>query len=111
MRSSTKKLSRRDFLRGATMASAGAALAACVPQVPSAGNAASSDGAASMEATTVSFLAQGGSESAFNRYNPLIDSFQEANGDISVETVWEPGGAIEVRRAPRAPLAPSERHA
>ena len=50
-----------------------------------------------MEATSVIFLAQGGSEEQFNRYNPLIDSFHEANSDVTVETIWEPGGAIEVQ--------------
>ncbi len=94
---SSNKLSRRDFLRGAAVAGVGAALAACVPQAPAANNAGSVDNASDMEASPVSFLAQGGSESAFNRYNPLIDSFHEANGDIVVETVWEPGGAIEVQ--------------
>lgn len=97
MHSSTKKLSRRNFLRGVTMAGAGAALAACVPQAPAANDTTSSDSAPSMEATTVSFLAQGGSEVHFSRYNPLVDSFHEANEDITVETVWDPGGAIEVQ--------------
>ena len=97
MNSTPKKFSRRDFIRGMTIAGAGLGLAACMPIAPPPEGAASSDDAPAMAAITVSFLAQGGSEAAFNRYNPLIDTFHEANGDIEIETVWEPGGAIEVQ--------------
>jgi len=97
----TKRISRRDFLRGATMAGAGALLAACVQQAPPAGDTAASQAeeaaAPSAEATTVTFLTQGGSEAAFARYEPLIETFQEANPDVMVEPIWEPGGAIEIQ--------------
>ena len=92
----SKQVSRRDFLRGAAMAGVGALASACVQQLPAA-DPASSEGVAPAEAVTVAFLAQGGSETALNRYLPLIESFQEANTDITVEPIWEPGGAIEVQ--------------
>ena len=46
---------------------------------------------------TIRFLTQGGSQSAFDRYEPLIAQFQEANPEIQVEPIWEPGGAIEIQ--------------
>ncbi|MEZ4556280.1 MAG: hypothetical protein R2854_07470 [Caldilineaceae bacterium] len=48
-------------------------------------------------ATTISFLTQGGNDNDFLRYEPLIENFQGANADITVEPIWEPGGAIQVQ--------------
>ena len=103
----TKRLSRREFLRSVGLTGAGALLAACVQQVAPAGAPAQSEAPAAKaeetmkepaaEVVTVSFLAQGGSEDALNRYKPLMEKFQESNPEVTVEPIWEPGGAIEVQ--------------
>lgn len=95
----THSLNRRDFLRQATIGLGALAVAACQPvAVPPAGGEETAGGAApSAAAVTLSFLTQGGTQVAFDRYEPLIDNFQEANSNITVEPIWEPGGAIEVQ--------------
>ena len=49
------------------------------------------------EPTAVSFLTQGGGETSFLRYEPLIEDFQAANPGITIDPIWEPGGAIEIQ--------------
>jgi multiple sugar transport system substrate-binding protein len=109
MKSKSKRMSRRDFLRSAGLTGASVLLAGCVQQVaPAAPSEAPAEAEAPAaakeameappaEAVTLSFLTQGGSDAALNRYNPLIDQFQEANPDITIEAIWEPGGAIEIQ--------------
>jgi multiple sugar transport system substrate-binding protein len=107
MSAKPKHISRREFLRGASLAGAAAVLSACVvQQVPPQGTTGQPEAAqkaeeaapaAPAEAVTISFLTQGGSESDFARYEPLIERFQEANSQVTVEPVWEPGGAIEIQ--------------
>lgn len=95
-----RRFSRRTFLRGALMSAGAAALAACAaPAPPQAGSEGSEAAAAApaAEAVTVKFLTQGGNDVAFLRYEPLIASFQEANSNLTIEPIWEPGGAIEVQ--------------
>ncbi len=98
---SKRTLSRRNFLRGVFFGASGVALAACVaPQAPQAAQTeAEGSGAApaAQEAVTLSFLTQGGNDIAFLRYEPLIENFQKANSAITVEPIWEPGGAIEIQ--------------
>jgi multiple sugar transport system substrate-binding protein len=93
-RFSPSSMSRRQFLQALAAGSGLVALAACAPVQPSAGGEA---GAPASAATAITFLTQGGDQGAFDRYNPLIDSFQQANTDITVEAIFEPGGAIEVQ--------------
>lgn len=93
-----RPLSRRDLLRGSALLGLGALAAACTPvtaPAPTAGEAVVSQPAAAP--TTIKFLTQGGAQVAFDRYLPLINKFQEANPNIKVEPIWEPGGAIEVQ--------------
>ncbi len=94
-----RSLSRREFLRGSAMLGMGVMVAACVPPTavpaPEAGEAVVPKAAAAP--TTIKFLTQGGAQVAFDRYEPLIAKFQEANPDIKVEPIWEPGGAIEIQ--------------
>jgi len=104
-----KRMSRREFLQGVSLAGAGVLLGACVQQVapvsapaeqqaaPAEENAAETVTEPAAEAVTLSFLTQGGSDAAFARYEPLFERFQEANSDITVEPIWEPGGAIEIQ--------------
>lgn len=98
-----RRFSRRTFLRGALMSAGAAALAACAapapPQAASGGEAAAPEAAAAPAAApvTIKFLTQGGNDTALLRYEPLIASFQEANSNITIEPIWEPGGAIEVQ--------------
>lgn len=91
-------LSRRAFLRNTALGIGAVALAGCaVPTAPQAGSGETGSAAPSAAATTISFLTQGGNQAAFDRYEPLIPQFQEANSNITVEPIWEPGGAIEVQ--------------
>lgn len=99
MASIHKRLSRRQFLRGSAAAGLGAFITACAPPVavpaPSAGEAATL--APVTAPVTIRFLTQGGAQVAFDRYEPLIAKFQEANSGLTIEPIWEPGGAIEVQ--------------
>ncbi len=89
----TPALSRRSFLRLSVLGMGATALAACAPVA-----APAADGAAdAAEPTTVSFLTQGGGETSFLRYEPLIENFHAANPGIAIEPIWEPGGAIEIQ--------------
>ena len=92
--STSPALSRRSFLRLSALGVGAAALAACAPVAAPGGSDAE---AGAMEPTSVSFLTQGGGENAFLRYEPLIESFQAANPDITIAPIWEPGGAIEIQ--------------
>jgi len=107
MSSKVKSMSRREFLRSAALAGTAAMLSACVVQVPAqqtAGQPEVAQEAAEAtqappapEVVTISFLTQGGNEGDFARYEPLIEQFQAANSDVTVEPIWEPGGAIEIQ--------------
>lgn len=102
-----KAMSRREFLRGASLAGTATLLAACVVQLPAPGTTGqpqaapqsdeASQAAPAQEVVTIRFLTQGGSETDFARYEPLMEQFQEANPDVMVEPIWEPGGAIEIQ--------------
>jgi multiple sugar transport system substrate-binding protein len=97
---SDRKLSRRDFLRHTVLGIGAVTLAACAaPAPPQAGGETEAGGEAApaKAVVTLSFLTQGGNQTAFDRYEPLIANFQQANPDITVEPIWEPGGAIEVQ--------------
>jgi multiple sugar transport system substrate-binding protein len=97
-RSKHNLLSRRDFLRTTALGLGAMTLAACaVPTAPQTGGDTTVTGAAAPAATSISFLTQGGNQVAFDRYEPLIAIFQDANSGITVEPIWEPGGAIEVQ--------------
>ncbi|MYJ77420.1 MAG: extracellular solute-binding protein, partial [Caldilineaceae bacterium SB0670_bin_27] len=89
-------VSRRSFLRLSALGVGATALAACMPVAAPAGGEAGGD-AAMAEPATVSFLTQGGGEVAFLRYEPLIEDFQAANTDITIDPIWEPGGAIQIQ--------------
>jgi len=90
--------SRRQFLRNSAALSLGLMAAACAPTPTAAPPAAeATEPKVVKEPTTISFLTQGGAQVAFDRYEPLISQFEEANPDIKVEPIWEPGGAIEVQ--------------
>lgn len=88
-------MSRRQFLKVAAAGAGMLAVAACAPVQQQAGGESAS--APASGPTNITFLTQGGDQGAFDRYNPLIDSFQKANPDITVEAIFEPGGAIEVQ--------------
>ncbi|MEM7133536.1 MAG: sugar ABC transporter substrate-binding protein [Chloroflexota bacterium] len=90
----TGKLSRRNFLRLASVGASVTALAACTPV---AAPSDSGGGEMSSEVTSITYLSQGGGEAAINRYQPLIDQFHEENSDVEVTMQLEPGGAIEVQ--------------
>lgn len=80
-------MSRRQFLKISAAGAGMLALAACAPVAPSA-----SEGAANAPASApaaLKFLTQGGDQGAPDRYNPLIDSFQKANPDITVEAIFD----------------------
>ncbi len=74
------RLSRRQFLRTSAFGLGVIALAACTPVASSGGQAAQQSGSAasSSATTTIKFLTQGGGQTDFDRYNPLIDAFQGA---------------------------------
>lgn len=93
--STHNQLSRRAFLRSTAMGIGAVALAACA--VPATAPQGGGDEAAAPAASTISFLTQGGNQVSFDRYEPLIANFQTANPNITVEPIWEPGGAIEVQ--------------
>ena len=88
---------RREFLRRSAIGLGSVALAACTPVGGPGGEAQEGGAAPSAAATAIKFLTQGGAQVAFDRYEPLITSFQEANPDVTVEPIWEPGGAIEIQ--------------
>lgn len=91
-------LSRRAFLRNTALGIGAVALAACaVPTAPQAGSDEGGSADPAPAAATISFLTQGGNQMAFDRYEPLIPKFQETNPSLTVEPIWEPGGAIEVQ--------------
>ena len=92
---SPSAMSRRQFLKVAAAGAGMLAVAACAPVQQTAGGDAAS--APASGPTTIKFLTQGGDQGAFDRYLPLIESFQKANADITVEPIFEPGGAIEVQ--------------
>lgn len=87
-------MSRRNFLRLASISAGALAIAACAPVAQQSGGSSDAPAAAT---TTLGFLTQGGDEAAVNRYQPLVDQFQSDNSDITVEMILEPGGAIEVQ--------------
>ena len=90
--------SRRQFLRLSAFSVGAAALAACAaPAPPQADSATGDEAAATQEATSISFLTQGGGEVAFLRYEPLFENFQAMIPDITIAPIWEPGGAIEIQ--------------
>lgn len=89
-------VSRRGFLRLSALGVGASALAACMPVAGPAGGDSGGD-AGMAEPTAVSFLTQGGSEISFLRYEPLIEDFQAANTGITIDPIWEPGGAIEIQ--------------
>jgi multiple sugar transport system substrate-binding protein len=87
-------MSRRNFLRLASISAGALAIAACAPVAQQGSSGSDAPAAAS---STIGFLTQGGDEAAVNRYKPLIEQFQADNSDITVEMILEPGGAIEVQ--------------
>lgn len=89
-------VSRRGFLRLSALGVGASALAACMPVAGPAGGDSGGD-AGMAEPTAVSFLTQGGSEISLLRYEPLIEDFQAANTGITIDPIWEPGGAIEIQ--------------
>ncbi len=98
MRDFRRSISRREFLRGSAVAGLGLLAAACAPPAaPAPGAEAPAAPEKAAEPVTLRFLTQGGSQSAFDRYEPLFAKFQEANPDIKIEPIWEPGGAIEIQ--------------
>lgn len=86
-------MSRRTFLRLAAVGTGALAIAACTPVQPGADSGEAPAG----DVTMITYLSQGGDETAINRYQPLIDQFMADNADIQVEMILEPGGAIEVQ--------------
>ena len=88
-------LSRRRFLQLSAASAGVLALAACAPVGPGAAPAEGGEPAAA--ATGIRFLTQGGNDTDFLRYEPLIENFQATNPDLTIEAIWEPGGAIEVQ--------------
>lgn len=93
---SKRDMSRRDFLRTSSIGLGVLALAACSPVAPGATSTTGSGGGDAAP-TELVFLTQGGNETSLARYEPLIASFQEANPDITISPIWEPGGAIEIQ--------------
>ena len=85
-------VSRRTFLKLSAFSLGAASLAACTAVVPAAG-----DGGADMAPTDISFLTQGGGDTSFLRYEPLIETFEAENPHIQIQPIWEPGGAIEIQ--------------
>ncbi|NPV06411.1 MAG: sugar ABC transporter substrate-binding protein [Anaerolineae bacterium] len=92
-------VSRRRLLKQAMVGGISVFVAACVPATPAPAPATAppEEVAPTRAPATVRFLTQGGAQVAFDRYEPLIEMFQEANPDLTVEPIWEPGGAIEVQ--------------
>ena len=90
--------SRREFLRHAALGLGAVDLAGCAaPVAPQTGSGSGEAGAPDQAAVTLSFLTQGGDQIAFDRYEPLFENFQQANPSLTIEPIWEPGGAIEVQ--------------
>jgi len=87
-------MSRRNFLRFASIGAGALAIAACAPVGQQGDGGGDSPASAT---TTIGFLTQGGDEAAINRYQPLIEQFESDNSDITVEMILEPGGAIEIQ--------------
>ncbi len=85
-------VSRRAFLKLAAFSAGAASLAACTAVVPAA-----EDSGAAMAPVDISFLTQGGGETSFLRYEPLIETFEAENPNIRIQPIWEPGGAIEIQ--------------
>ncbi len=90
-------LSRRQFLRHTAFGLGALSLAACAVPVAPSSSSGGETAAPAPASAAISFLTQGGNQGAFDRYEPLIVTFQEANAGITVEPIWEPGGAIEVQ--------------
>ncbi len=88
----TGKVSRRLFLKLSTLSTGAVALAACTTVMPT-----TNDAGNTMAPVEVSFLTQGGGETSFLRYEPLIESFETENPGIKIKPIWEPGGAIELQ--------------
>lgn len=86
------RLGRRAFLKFSALSVGVASLAACAAVVPTA-----DDAGAGMAPVEISFLTQGGGETSFLRYEPLIEAFQAENPNIQIQPIWEPGGAIEIQ--------------
>lgn len=97
---SAKKLSRREFLRGTALGSAGLVLAACVPTTAPAPGAAvpAEEGAEAeappMEAVTVRFMSRAGAANLPTYEEVLSTDFKEEhpNIDVSIEPApdqWE----------------------
>ena len=86
------RTSRRTFLKLSAISTSVAVLAACEAMVPATGE--TGGDTAPVE---VSFLTQGGGETSFLRYEPLIETFQAENPGIVIKPIWEPGGAIEIQ--------------
>ena len=99
MSAQATRVSRRRLLKQAMVGGMGAVVAACVPATPTPAPATAppQEPPPTKAPATVRFLTQGGAQVAFDRYEPLIEIFQEANPDLTVESIWEPGGAIEVQ--------------
>ncbi len=85
-------VNRRAFLKLSAFSLGAASLAACTAVVPATG-----DGEATMAPVDISFLTQGGGDTSFLRYEPLIETFEAENPHIQIQPIWEPGGAIEIQ--------------
>ena len=93
------KLSRREFLKGATIGSIGLTLAACAPQQGGSTGAASQDTAASDapagEVTTVRFMSRAGADNLPTYEEVLSTDFREDFPDIQVQVEPAPDGWVD----------------
>ncbi len=104
------KLSRREFLRGAVIAGAGLAAAACAPETPAATPAASTGGTkatapAVRKPTTIQWMVWGGTD----RYKPILEIYQKTYPEmaswLTVELVSPGSGEGDSYKALRLALA------
>lgn len=86
------RASRRSFLKLSGLAAGALTLAACAEMMPATGGE-----GADMAPVEIGFLTQGGGETSFLRYEPLIAAFHEEHPNIQINPIWEPGGAIEIQ--------------
>jgi raffinose/stachyose/melibiose transport system substrate-binding protein len=86
-----KRFNRRDFLRTAGVATAGALLAACAPTVTTAPQQASEEAAGEAPAAeTVELLVWDGFQEASTAVDEIIANFVEANPDVRVKREAQP---------------------
>lgn len=94
---SNSRLSRRQFLQGATMGGIGLAIAACAPQgaAPAASSSDETSDAGAAEVTTVRFMSRAGAVNLPAYEEVLSTDFREDHADIEVQVEPAPDGWVD----------------